>query len=347
MQTRRTIPLSTAAAVVTPYISVVVPLFNECPTLSELHARLTVVLTAQKRPYEVLFVDDGSTDGTDALLQRIARHDGTVRVVTLARNYGQTAALAAGFDHARGQVVVAMDGDLQHAPEDMPAFLAKIEEGYDVVSGWRERRRDGYWTRRVPSRIANWLMARLSGVRLHDFGTTFKAYRRPIIKRIALHGELHRFIPALASWQGARIAEIPITNPPRASNKSHYGLSRTWRVMSDLLTVRFLLRYATRPLHVFGPFAFVLLGAGGLGGVYLLAEKLIGSGGVFIEHGPLLLVSVMLLGAGANLLAVGLVAELLVRVYYDGKRNRIYTERRRPQSAKRNWTTDLRTVAGS
>ena len=301
MQTRRTIPLSTARTVVNPYLSVVVPLFNECPTLSELHTRLTAVLAAQGRSYEIVFVDDGSTDRTDGHLQRIARNDKAVQVVTLARNYGQTAALAAGFDHARGQVVVAMDGDLQHAPEDMPRFLAKLEEGYDVVSGWRENRRDGYWTRRVPSRIANWLMARLSGVPLHDFGTTFKAYRRHIIKRISLHGELHRFIPALASWQGARIAEIPISNPPRTSSMSHYGISRTWRVMSDLLTVRFLLRYATRPLHLFGPFAFALLAAGGLGGTSVLADKLIQGGDVFLQHGPLLLTSVMLLVAGATM----------------------------------------------
>lgn len=306
-----------------PYVSVVVPLLNEQATLVELYDRLTASLDALGQPYEIVFVDDGSQDGTEGTLQVLARADPAVRVVTLARNYGQTPALTAGFDRARGEVVVAMDGDLQHAPEDLPRFLEKIEEGYDVVSGWRARRQDSLWARRIPSRLANWMMARLSGVPLHDFGTTYKAYRRPVLKRIALHGELHRFIPALASWQGASITEIPIANPPRATNQSHYGLSRTWRVMSDLITVRFLLRYATRPLHLFGPFAFLALGAGGAGGLFALAHKIVGPGDVFMSHGPLLLLSGTLVTAGINLLAMGLVAELLVRLYYDGKRHRI------------------------
>lgn len=331
MQARIDTPPPASRGALAPYLSVVVPLFDENPTLAELHQRLTAVLERLGRPYEIVFVDDGSSDGTDASLRRLARRDAAVRVVTLARNYGQTAALAAGFDRSRGQVVIAMDGDLQHAPEDVPRFLAKLEEGYDVVSGWRERRRDALWTRRLPSRIANWLMARASGVALHDFGTTFKAYRRATIKRISLHGELHRFIPALASWQGARIAEIPIGNPPRPNAKSHYGLSRTWRVMSDLLTVRFLLRYATRPLHLFGPPAFLSIALGGLGGLFVVAEKLLGGEAVFLAHGPLLLSSLVLASTGVSLLAMGLVAELLVRVYYDGRRHRIYQERRPPR----------------
>jgi len=313
---------------VAPYLSVVVPLFNEAPTILELHARLAAVLDGLGRPYEILLVDDGSSDGSDVLLHRVADEDRAVRVITLARNFGQTAALAAGFDHARGQVIVAMDGDLQHAPEDLPRLLGRLDEGYDVVSGRRMHRPDGLWTRRVPSSVANWLMAWLSGVPLHDFGTTFKAYRRPVIRRIALHGELHRFIPALASWQGARIAEVPISSPPRVSNTSHYGLSRTWRVMSDLVTVRFLLRYATRPLHLFGPLAFVGLGLGGVGTTVVVGRKILIGGDIFLLHGPLFLTSLLLLVAGALLLALGLVAELLVRVYYDGRRKRIYTLRR-------------------
>ncbi len=310
-----------------PHLSVVVPMLNERATLAELYARLTTVLASVGCTYEILFVDDGSWDGTNQVLQVLAEADPAVRVITLARNFGQTPALAAGFDHSRGEIVIAMDGDLQHAPEDLPAFLDRIREGYDVVSGWRAQRHDGYWTRRLPSRIANQLMARFSGVPLHDFGTTFKAYRRHVIKRIALHGELHRFIPALASREGARITEIPISNPPRGSNTSHYGLSRTWRVMSDLLTVRFLLRYATRPLHLFGPIGFAMLGGGTLGGLFVLARKLFGPGDVFVQHGPLLLFSGTLFTAGLNLLALGLVAELLVRVYFDGVRHRIYTVR--------------------
>src|SRR5262249_29188020 len=222
-------------------LSVVVPLFNEAATLEELHRRLTAVLFTIGLPPEIIYVDDGSTDGTGEVLDDIAARDPHVRLIPLARNYGQTAALAAGFDAATGDVVVAMDGDLQHQPEEIPKLLAKLYEGYDIVSGWREQRVDNLWTRRLPSRAANWLMSKLSGVALHDFGTTFKAYRAPVIKRIRLYGDLHRFIPALASWGGARIAEVPIQNIPRPQNQSHYGLARTWRVAADLITVRFLL----------------------------------------------------------------------------------------------------------
>src|SRR5262249_53424720 len=201
-------------------LSVVVPLFNEVATLDELYCRLTAVLLLIGGSYEGVFVDDGSSDGTAEVLDDIAAQDSQVRVISLARHYRQTAALAAGFDAAAGEVIVAMDGDLQHQPEEIPKLLAKLHEGYDLVSGWREQRIDNLWTRRLPSKAANWLMARLSGVALHDFGTTFKAYRAHIIKRIRLYGDLHRFIPALASWNGARIAEVPIANIPRPSNQS-------------------------------------------------------------------------------------------------------------------------------
>ncbi len=319
-----------------PELSVVIPLFNEIATLVELYERLKPVLDLIGRRYEILFVDDGSSDGTDRALDVLADGDFTVRVVRLARNFGQTAALAAGFDRARGEVIVAMDGDLQHAPEDVPRLLAKLDEGYDVASGWRQRRIDSLWTRRLPSRVANWLMAKLSGVRLHDFGTTFKAYRSPVIKAIALHGDLHRFIPALCSAQGARIAEVPISNVNRPNNRSHYGLSRTWRVMADLLTVRFLLRYATRPLHLFGPTGFLCLAAGAVGGLYVIGEKVLAGGDVFLSHGPLLLLSAILIMAGVILLSVGLLAEIMVRVYFDGRTRRIYrVARRRPPARNR------------
>ena len=258
-------------------------------------------------------------------LQTIEARDNLVRVIRLARNYGQTAALAAGFDAARGDVIVAMDGDLQHAPEEIPRLLAKLSEGYDIVSGWREKRVDNMWTRRLPSKIANWLMAKLSGVSLHDFGTTFKAYRAPVIKRIRLYGDLHRFIPALASWSGARIAEIPIANIPRPQNQSHYGLSRTWRVAADLVTVRFLLRYVTRPLHFFGPVGFMTVAAGLGGGAWVLATKIVTGAPVFLEHGPLLLLSAVLVQTGVVLVGLGLLAELLTRIYMDGRQRRIYT----------------------
>jgi len=306
-------------------LSIVVPLFNEVNTIDELHRRLSAVLFLIAITAEIVYVDDGSVDGTGEALQALESQFAHVRVIRLARNYGQTAALAAGFDAARGEVIVAMDGDLQHAPEEIPKLLAKLSEGYDIVSGWRAQRVDNLWTRRVPSKVANWLMAKLSGVSLHDFGTTFKAYRAPVIKRIRLYGDLHRFIPALASWGGARIAEVPIANIPRPQNQSHYGLSRTWRVAADLITVRFLLRYVTRPLHLFAPLGFMSVAGGLTGGTWVLATKVLTGAPVFLAHGPLLLLSAVLVQTGIVLLALGLLAELLTRIYLDGRQRRIYT----------------------
>src|SRR5258705_11532539 len=306
-------------------LSIVVPLFNEAGTIDELHRRLTAVLFLLGLDSEIVYVDDGSSDGTREALAVIAGRYAHVRVIPLARNYGQTAALAAGFDAAAGQVIVAMDGDLQHEPEEIPKLLAKLDEGYDIVSGWREQRVDNLWTRRLPSKIANWLMARLSGVALPDFGTTFKAYRAHVIKRIRLHGDLHRFIPALASWGGARIAEVPIANIRRPQNQSHYGLSRTWRVAADLITVRFLLRYVTRPLHLFGPIGLASVAAGLMGGGWIAVTKVVTGAPVFVAHGPLLLLSAVLMQTGFTLVGLGLLAELLTRIYMDGRHRRIYT----------------------
>jgi len=306
-------------------LSVVIPLFDEERTLEELYRRLTAVLVDLGLIYELVLVDDGSRDGTYFTASAIGATDPSVVLVKLARNYGQTAALAAGFDRARGRVIVAMDGDLQHAPEDLPRLLDKLAEGYDIVSGWRARRVDGYWTRRLPSRIANWLMAKLSGVPLHDFGTTFKAYRASAIRRVSLFGDLHRFIPALASSYGARIAEVPITNVERPHRASHYGLSRTWRVMADLVTVRFLLRYATRPLHLFGPVGFACFAFGAASGAYVVAAKIVTGAPVFLAHGPLLLLSVVLVQSGVLLVGLGVLAEFLTRIYFDGRKRRIYT----------------------
>lgn len=323
----------------TPHLSIVVPLFNEAATVRELHRRLASVLLLLDRDAEIIYVDDGSTDGTTELLSEISLHDPGVRVIQLARNYGQTAALAAGFDAAAGDVIVAMDGDLQHEPEEIPKLLARLDEGYDIVSGWREQRVDNLWTRRLPSRIANWLMAKLSGVALHDFGTTFKAYRAPVIKRIRLYGDLHRFIPALASWGGARIAEVPIANVPRPQNQSHYGLSRTWRVAADLITVRFLLRYVTRPLHFFGPIGFSSVLAGAMGAAWVLATKILTGTPVFLAHGPLLLLCAVLVQTGIVLIGLGLLAELLTRIYVDGRDRRIYTLARSEAQPRHQWQT--------
>src|SRR5213595_4131848 len=235
-----------------PKYSIVVPFHNEQENVTVLYDRLKGVMEAYSESFELVFVDDGSTDLTFHLLSEIAAIDSRVTVVKLRRNFGQTSALAAGFDHATGEYIIAMDGDLQHDPDDIPLFLEKVAEGYDVVSGWRKRRIDNLWLRRIPSRCANWLMAKLSGVDIHDFGTTFKAYRRELIEQVPLYGELHRFIPALASWHGATICEIPIKNVNRERGVSHYGISRTFRVFFDLLTIRFLLKYLGRPLHFFG-----------------------------------------------------------------------------------------------
>lgn len=324
-------------------LSVVIPVYNEEPSLDELHARLSRVLIDVGLTYEIIFVDDGSSDRSYDTLSLLSTSDPAIRIVKLARNYGQTAALAAGFDHALGDVIVAMDSDLQHAPEDLPKLLAKLAEGYDIASGWRANRVDGYWTRRLPSRLANWMMAKLSGVSLHDFGTTFKAYRAGVVKRIALYGDLHRFIPALASSQGARIAEVPITNIERPNNTSHYGLSRTWRVMADLITVRFLLRYVTRPLHFFGPLGFLALLLGSGGGLWVLGRKLLTGEDIFLLHGPLLLLSVLLIQSGIVLIAIGLLAEILTRVYVDGRERKIYTVERLVSFAPASATLQLPT----
>src|SRR5437868_289393 len=319
-------------------LSIVVPLFNEAATLDELHRRVTAVIDMLGLATEVIYVDDGSSDGTGEMAAAISTRDSQVRLIRLARNYGQTAALAAGFDAASGDVIDAMAGDLQNAPEEIPKLLAKLAEGYDIVSGWRAQRVDNWWTRRLPSKIANWMMATLSGVSLHDFGTTFKAYRAPVIKHIRLYGDLHRFIPALASWAGARIAEVPIANIPRPQNQSHYGLSRAWRVAADLVTVRFLLRYVTRPLHFFGPVGFTAVGAGILAGGWVFLTKLVTGAPVFLEHGPLLLLSAVFVQMGIVLIGLGLLAELLTRIYMDGRHRRIYTVARREPASHAAWS---------
>src|SRR5450432_3825869 len=255
-------------------LSIVIPIHNEELSILPLYDRLTSVLVGLRRQYEILFIDDASSDRSFELLSNLVQTDPHLKVLRLRRNFGQTAALSAGFHESKGKVVIAMDGDLQHAPEDIPALLAKIDEGYDIASGWRKERIDNALTRKIPSRIANWLMAKASGVDLRDFGTTFKAYRAEVLKDVNLYGELHRFIPALASFYGARIAEVPIRNTPRASGDSHYGIGRTFRVMFDIFTVWFLLKYFTRPMHFFGKWGLVSASAGGGVLTFLAAKKI-------------------------------------------------------------------------
>jgi len=308
-----------------PKYSIVVPLHNEQENVTDLYDRLKAVMEANDETFEIVLVDDGSRDGTFALLREIAAVDSRVTVVKLRRNFGQTAGLAAGFDHARGEYIIAMDGDLQHDPSDIPMFLEKIAEGYDIVSGWRKQRIDNFWLRRFPSRVANWTMAKLSGVDIHDFGTTFKAYRREILEQVPLYGELHRFIPALASWYGASIIEVPIRNVNRERGVSHYGISRTFRVFFDLITIRFLLRYLSRPLHFFGTVGMFSILSGFGVATWLLGEKFIHSEDLLTHHGPLMIFAAVLFLAGLNMLAVGLLGEMQVRHYHEPSRRAPYS----------------------
>ncbi len=308
--------------------SIVVPFHNEEDNVTTLYDRLKDVMEQvmgeSRNTFELVFVDDGSRDRTYRLLEEIAAVDSRVLVIKLRRNFGQTSALAAGFDHAEGEFILAMDGDLQHDPQEVPAFLAKLEEGYDVVSGWRSQRGDNMLLRRIPSRAANWIMAVLSGVNIHDFGTTYKAYRREVIQNIPLYGEMHRFIPALASWYGASICEIPISNPKRTAGKSHYGLGRTFRVFFDLLTIRFLLKYMTRPLHFFGGIGVFGMFSGGMLAWWLLVHKLLTHHDVAWEHGPLFIIAAVLILGGIQMMGIGLLGELQVRHYHTGDRRAPY-----------------------
>jgi glycosyltransferase involved in cell wall biosynthesis len=275
--------------------------------------------------YQFVFVDDGSTDLTYKLLKELALIDPRATIVKLRRNFGQTAALAAGFAHCNGDYIIAMDGDLQHDPADIPKFLEKLEEGYDLVSGWRKHRIDNFWLRRIPSRCANWLMATLSGVNIHDFGTTFKAYRGEMLHELPLYGEMHRFIPALASAYGASICEIPIHNQNRKNGESHYGISRTFRVLFDLITIRFLLRYMSRPLHFFGRLGLINMIAGSTIAFWLVAWKVIFGMSIVQQHGLLMVFAGMLILVGLQLLALGLLGELQVWQYFNPSARKPYS----------------------
>jgi glycosyltransferase involved in cell wall biosynthesis len=307
-------------------LSVVIPIHNEEPSILPLYDRLTAVLERLRKPYEIIFTDDASTDRSFDLLANLVETDHRLKVIRLRRNFGQTAALAAGFDEAQGNIIISLDGDLQHAPEDIPALLEKIDEGYDIASGWRKNRLDNTVTRKIPSRIANWLMAQVSGVELRDFGTTFKAYRAEILKDVNLYGELHRFIPALAAFYGARVAEVPIRNLPRAAGGSNYGLSRTFRVMFDIFTIWFLLKYFTRPMHFFGRLGLsgLVLGSGILAG--LAIHKLWGHG-MMTDHGPLMIAGALLILTGLMMFSTGLLGEVLMRTYFESQGRRIYAVR--------------------
>ena len=298
-------------------ISVLIPIFNEGQSISPLYKEVVSVLRRIDRDYEVIFVDDGSSDDTVEQLKMISQKDPNVKVLSLSRNFGQTAALTAGIDFSKGKIIVLMDGDLQNDPEDILLLLQKIEEGYDVVSGWRKSRKDPFLTRRFPSIVANKIISLIGGVRLHDYGCTLKAYRRDVLKNIRLYGEMHRFIPIYAKWIGARVAEIPVRHHPRKFGSSKYGMSRVFKVILDLMVVKFLVSYSQKPIYVFGGMGLLMILVAFLSGGYAIYLKLFE--GVSFILTPLPLLCVLLLVLGSLSILMGFLAEILTRTYYESQ----------------------------
>jgi glycosyltransferase involved in cell wall biosynthesis len=308
-------------------LSVIIPIYNEEENIPPLHDELYGVLKGIDRPFEIVYVDDGSTDRSYDLLRGIAESEPRVQVLQFRRNFGQTAALAAGIDAAEGDVLVFMDGDRQNDPHSIPAMLAKLDEGYDVVSGWRKNRQDAELTRKLPSRLANGLISAVSGVHLHDYGCTLKVYRREVIENVRLYGEMHRFIPAYAAWYGARIAEMPVNHRPRIAGKSKYGLSRTMKVVLDLLALKFLSDYSTKPIHLFGGLGAACMLAGSLAALVVAYQMIFEE--VKAHRNPILLIAVLLLLAGLQLITSGLLAEMQTRTYHESQRKPTYAIRTR------------------
>ncbi len=308
-----------------PDVSVVVPIYNEVESVPQLIEAIATSLNPTGLTYELICVDDGSKDGSAELLKQQAQYNPNLRAVLLRRNYGQTAAMAAGFNYARGHVIVTLDGDLQNDPVDIPMMVAKLDEGYDLVSGWRKNRQDAALTRLLPSKIANWLIGRMTGVKLHDYGCSLKAYRSELVADMNLYGELHRFLPALAFIEGARITELPVRHHPRRHGQSKYGLGRTFRVVMDLFTVFFMKKFLTRPMHVFGLLGLISTLLGLVLGIYLTILKL--GLGKSIGDRPLLILAVVLLLTGIQLFSFGLLAELQMRTYHESQGRPIYRVR--------------------
>ena len=316
-------------------LSVVVPVLNEQDNIGPLCEQIVEALTpasagaglsprTRGHDYEIIFVDDGSSDDSPAILRKLQKADTRVRVICFRRNFGQTAALSAGFAHARGKIIVAIDADLQNDPADIPRLTAKLDEGFDVVSGWRKKRHDNAITRRLPSVIANWLIAKITGVKLHDFGCTLKAYRREVLTQIKLYGEMHRFIPALASWSGARIAEVVVNHRPRTAGAAKYGLGRTLKVILDLITVKFLGSFSTKPIYIFGGLGLVSALGAVVSGLAVLYQKFISASQLSMNRNPLLVLTAMLITATIQFILMGLLAELLVRTYHESQNRPTY-----------------------
>ncbi|UCD71354.1 MAG: glycosyltransferase family 2 protein [Syntrophobacterales bacterium] len=313
------------SAPLSPEISIIVPIYNEAPNLQLLIESILDVMRPMGRPFELILVDDGSTDGGQQMLRAMKTDISELRVIFLRRNFGQSAAITAGFDYARGELIITMDGDLQNDPRNIPQMIAKLEEGYDLVSGWRHKRQDPFFSKRFPSMLANWLIGKVTGVKLHDYGCSLKVYRSDVAKGLLLYGELHRFIPVLANLYGARITEVVVTHHPRRMGKSKYGISRAYRVLIDLLLMLFFQNFSTRPLQFFGLNGGLLFGIGLVIEIYLTWLKL--WGGKDIGGRPLLLLGAILIITGIVLGGLGLLGELVVRTYYESSGKRVYTVR--------------------
>ena len=307
-------------------VSVVIPLLNEEDNIRPLYAQLTQALGG-KHNYELIFIDDGSTDTSFKILFELHKADDKVRVIRFRKNFGQTAALSAGFAHSQGQIIIAIDADLQNDPADIPQMIEQLHKGYDVVSGWRKKRHDNAITRLIPSRIANGLIAKITGVKLHDFGCTLKAYRKEVLSETRLYGEMHRFIPVLASWSGAKICEMVVNHRPRTAGVAKYGLGRTWKVMLDLITVKFLGSYSTKPIYVFGGLGFACAAGAILTGSIVLYQKFLAAVELPMNRNPLLTLTAVLIMSTVQFILMGLLAELLVRTYHESQNRPTYVIR--------------------
>jgi len=326
-------PHREARSSVAPEVSIVVPVLNEQDNIRPLYEQITQTLTPRQQQagaghnYEIIFIDDGSSDNSFAVLSQLQKADNKLRVIRFRKNFGQTAALSAGFTHARGKIIVAIDADLQNDPADIPKMIAKLNEGFDVVSGWRKKRHDNAITRLLPSVIANWLIAKITGVKLHDFGCTLKAYRREVLAETKLYGEMHRFIPALASWSGAKIAEMVVNHRPRTAGAAKYGLGRTLKVILDLITVKFLGSFSTKPIYIFGGMGLASALGAVVSGLAVLYQKFISASHLAMNRNPLLILTALLIAATIQFILMGLLAELLVRTYHESQNRPTYTIR--------------------
>lgn len=303
-------------------LSIIIPIYNEEENIAPLYEGLVHVLSSCSRQYEIILIDDGSSDGSAAILMELASSDNKVKLISFRHNFGQTAAMMAGIDYASGDIIIPMDGDLQNEPADIPKLLAKLDEGYDVVSGWRKNRKDSLLFRNLPSHVANWLISKVFGVKLHDYGCSLKAYRKDVLKEVKLYGEMHRFIPVYASWQGGKVTEIPVDHHPRLNGNSHYGLERVIKVFLDLIVLKFLVKYANKPIYVFGGFGLASIALSFITGLFAVYLKLF-EGKSFIST-PLPLLVVMAFITGIMSILMGLLSEVIMRTYYEAQHKPVY-----------------------